>query len=411
MEKQAHSGTPPRPPPSPSITPQRTRRAPAPTPICNLHCPSCSAQVPPALCRRLFPDPEPLAVVSEFFAAACLEGFRAHLRRGQPDSDDSDSDDSDCDDEGGQAGPHGLGRSSVQSKASPARPSPAALHADAARAELHALSGDGSSPLIPQYAPIQRDDENSERWRGLLSRIGPSQFPAAVADNDTLSSQAINFGVSPPSNTLNVDRMAYLRLSEKFEGLKNAAAMKDSAFSGDISMLTSQKLRADAWDLLARSYRLLARSTRTHARVLAGRDVYSTHHRRSPQSAFLSGQALAHVASLLGPFKQYVGALTKTVEATAAQTCLESGAEEAIRQLFRAVGMYFQSAQRIVRAERKVKTTRSGQDLESGPPESIKGAAATTGATERFSDSPASTITRLANDSLINMDEPFGSTN
>jgi hypothetical protein len=341
--------------------------------------------VPPALFRALFPEPEPCSVVSEFFAKTCLELFRAHVSSEQSDSDDDDDDQEGSLDYAGFA----RGTSATSPVLSPGR-------RGAPGSELGTASGERGSSVAPPALDGQGEEESSTLWRGLLSRIGSSHI-AGVPASIPMASQAINFGMSPPSSTLNMDRMAYMRLSEKFEGFKSAAAIKDTPFSGDVALLATQKLRTDAWDLLARSYRLLAKSSHTHSQAVRDVAPFDFVQRHTPQVAYLSGQALAHIASLLGPFKQYVGALAKTVEATAAQSCLEVGAEEAIRQLLRAIGMYIQSAQRIVRSERKIKK-RLGEDP----------AGHTAGAPGRFSASPSPFS--LANESLVNIDEPFGAT-
>ena len=44
-----------------------------------LHCPSCRALVPPAMCRVLFTEKEPLDMVLEYYAKSCLEEFQTHL--------------------------------------------------------------------------------------------------------------------------------------------------------------------------------------------------------------------------------------------------------------------------------------------------------------------------------------------
>ena len=103
-------------------------------------------------------------------------------------------------------------------------------------------------------------------------------------------------------------------------------ALKDSAFSSDMTVFKTQKLRIDAWNVLANSYRWLAcsdfhqdlNSSNMHQLHNTASISYGGNFTQRGNSLLLSGNVIPQPI-LLDPFCQYVGALSKIIEATSSQ--------------------------------------------------------------------------------------------
>lgn len=271
-------------------------------------------------------------MVSEYYARACLEDFRVHLCALHVPEDDDD------DVAKEEKPPFSLFHRTVGGGAMPPGMGAGSAGGDYSPLSLHAQSAGG--------------DGNGARWRGLLTRMGSSYLPTSSGPHGVVdgATNSLTFGSSPPPSTVNMDRMTYMRLYEKYEALQTAATLKDNAFSGDVAVLRTLKLRTDSWSMLAKSYHMLARSAYSQLQPVPALSHGGNLPQRDP-SLFLSGQAHAQ-SILLGPFRQYVSALAKTVEATSSQTSLEGSAEEAIHQLLRAVGLHLSGVQSNVPAIR-----------------------------------------------------------